>query len=193
VHCLTPQFACASARLRALITAPAPPERLLVTTGHRPRPPPCPDLRLGCTVLADHSNPRICRSTVPSTSSSSHRRAPLWATTYGESLYSPVPKLGSPPRHLTLAPPPRQPHHWPPLESTAAAAAPVGESFPSFGRRPKRSSGPNLLAGLGQVALRAKTTAIVPIFIFVSNYSNSILIKVQTSKIVGNCMDLIKL
>jgi hypothetical protein len=44
----------------------------------------------------------------------------------------------------------------------------------------------------GQAPAWAKPTATVPIFIFISNYSNSILIKVQTSKIVGNCMDLIK-
>jgi hypothetical protein len=49
------------------------------------------------------------------------------------------------------------------------------------------------LAGLGQAPAWAKPTTTVPIFIFLSNYSNSILIKVQTSKIVGNCMDLIKL
>jgi hypothetical protein len=75
-----------------------------------------PDLRLDRTVLVDHSNPRICRSTVPSLASSSRRRAPLQAAAYGESLYSPVSKLGSPPRHLTLAPlpPPRQPRRRPP-------------------------------------------------------------------------------
>jgi hypothetical protein len=43
------------------------------------------------------------------------------------------------------------------------------------------------------VPLWAKPTATVPIYIFLSNYSNSILIKVQTLKIVGNSMDLIKL
>jgi hypothetical protein len=48
-------------------------------------------------------------------------------------------------------------------------------------------------AGPGQVPAWAKPTATVPIFIFLSNYSNSFLIKVQTSKIVGKCMDLIKL
>jgi hypothetical protein len=52
--------------------------------------------------------------------------------------------------------------------------------------------GSNPLAGPGQAPLWAKPTATVPIFIFLSNYSNSILIKVETSKIVGNCMDLIK-
>jgi hypothetical protein len=45
----------------------------------------------------------------------------------------------------------------------------------------------------GQVHLWAKSNATVPICIFHSNYSNSILIKVQTSKIVGNCMKSIKL
>jgi hypothetical protein len=50
--------------------------------------------------------PRICCSTVPSTTSSSRCRASLWAFAYGESLYSLMPKLGSPPHHLTLAPPP---------------------------------------------------------------------------------------
>jgi hypothetical protein len=34
--------------------------------------------------------------------SSSRCHSPLRAAAYGENLYSPVPKLGSPPRHLTL-------------------------------------------------------------------------------------------
>jgi hypothetical protein len=69
----------------------------------------------------------------------------------------------------------------------AATATPVGEIFPCFGRGPKRPSGSNPLARPSQVPLWAKPTATVPIFIFLSNYSNSILIKVQTSK---NCRKL---
>jgi hypothetical protein len=103
------------------------------------------------------------------------------------------PKLGSPPRHLTLAPLPRQPCRRPPPKSTVTAAMPAGASFPYFGPGPKWPSGLRLLARPGQAPLWAMPTATIPIFIFLSNYSNSILIKVQTSKSVGNCMDLIKL
>jgi hypothetical protein len=147
------------------------------------------DLCLGCTVLTDHSNPRICRSTVPSTASSSRRRAPLRAAAYGEILYFPAPKLSSPPRHLTLAPPPRQPHRWPALGSTAATAAPVGKSFPCF------CHGLNPLVRPGRAPLWASPLqqCLLIFFLFTFNYSNSILIKVQTSKIIGNWMDLIKL
>jgi hypothetical protein len=68
-----------------------------------------------------------------------------------------------------------------------------GNIFPCFGRDLKRPSGPSPLAGPGQALAWAKPTPTVPIVIFLSNYSNSILIKVQTSKIVGNYIDLIKL
>jgi hypothetical protein len=68
----------------------------------------------------------------------------------------------------------------------SSAAAPVAESFPYFGHGPKRPSGLNPLAGLGQAPQWARPTATVPVYIFLLNYSNSILIKVQTSKIVGN-------
>jgi hypothetical protein len=75
----------------------------------------------------------------------------------------------------------------------SSAGASVGEKFPYFGHGPERPNGPNPLAGPGRVPLWAKPTATVPIYIFLSNYSNSILIKVQTLKIVGNSMDLIKI
>jgi hypothetical protein len=68
----------------------------------------------------------------------------------------------------------------------SSTAARVGEMIHYFGRGPKRPNGPDPLAEPGRVPLWAKPTATVPIYIFLSNYSNSILIKVQTSKIVGN-------
>jgi hypothetical protein len=81
---------------------------------------------------------------------------------------------------LLVRPPisfPSTPAKTPARPSQAARRRSAGISrqaagFPCFHR------GPNTLAGPGQAPLWANPTATIPIFIFLSNYSNSILIKV---------------
>jgi hypothetical protein len=105
VHCLTSQGACASARPCALVAVPTPPEHLPVASRHRPSSENASVSPTAASAAWSRRplQPSHLRSTIPSTASSSRCCVPLWADAYSDSLYSPVPKLGSPPRHLTLA------------------------------------------------------------------------------------------
>jgi hypothetical protein len=159
------------------LPSPPPPGRL---QDHRPSTAVPADLKPGALYLLSDQLTSTPRRSI----------APPWKLPSGEPPPRPTPQIGFP---SALARTPARPF-------LAARCRPAGIdrqatafSFPCFRRGPKGVSGPNRLAGPGQVPLWAKPTATVPNFIFLSNYSNSILIKVQTSKIIGKCMDLIKL
>jgi hypothetical protein len=160
---------------------PSAPRRL---QDHRPSTAVPADLKPGTLyLLSGQLTPSPHRSTVPP-----------WRPPSGELPFRPTAKLSSIPHRCALVNLPTPPGYR--LIGILADPAIVRHdlsTLPCFRRGPKGESGPNPLAGPGQAPLWVQPTATVPIFIFLSNYSNSILIKVQTSKIVGNCMDLIKL
>jgi hypothetical protein len=159
-----------------------------------PGSPTPPGASLACHAPLRPSNHRwrspIWAVTIvhPSSSSLTTARPPWW------SPFHPTGAHGFPlVRSFSSAPPSPVNRRRPAEIGRSSAAMLVGEAFPCFGHGPKRPSGPNPLSRLGQAPLWAKPTATVPVYIFLLNYSNSILIKVQTSKIVRNWMDLIKL
>jgi hypothetical protein len=182
---------------RAPIAHSPPPPFLPELTDNRP--PRAPISRPHSCLCQHHSAPEY--SGTVSIPDFPHLSGPSPALPYADRHHHREPTSGEPPPRPT--PPigfPSAPTRTSARPSPAARrrSAGIGRQaagfgFPCFQRGLKGASGANPLAGPGQVHLWAKSNATVPICIFLSNYSNSILIKVQTSKIVGNCMELIKL
>jgi hypothetical protein len=175
---------------RAPVACSPPLPFLRELTDNRPfRPSPGP-IPTSVSTTSPRSTSTLFQLRISLASPTPHRRSPTPTAITVVSQALVTPSSSNSPIGCPLAP-----ARTPTRPSPVARHRPAGIGrqaasfgFPYFGRGPKRASGPNPLAGPGQAPLWAKPTATVPIFIFCSNYSNLILIKVQTSKIVGNCM-----
>jgi hypothetical protein len=190
--------------------------------GRRPRTPPRVPYPLardcsGETPTCFDSSSRHLATSTPLPPTAFLSREDL----LGASPLHPTPASSSPPRAppqpgVPLRP--LQPHRWAPLRpltgallSTELTATANTHRWASLHPKPQIGfpTSPSHSSPTASATLSSATAEIdgrrryagggkFPLFwpraeIFLSNYSNSILIKVQTSKSVGNCMDLIKL